>query len=608
MCSFLLIDRVSAANLVIDYDHDKMQYLDKYKYIVDELVNIADTYNTHGYSYVINYVYVPSSSYDTSVYPYTHEYANNTYSGYAIQVGVAGATNDYFSYRPYYSTSVNYVYQNFSLGGSNYQALWNNGGVYFGFTEYFTIFLGHAKINEQVLNQFYDAFKFYLTDGKKVGHGLKDQFAISKPNLNLLDNEIFMVLAYANLPIKFEQEYSKYNDTLTINDTTYYYGDTIPTYYDYAYTPKTPQITTSIENTLLDDNNEVLQKKISINWGIKNQSMYKYMFRTSPTDNWKYFFSEDLTDEILVNKNGSYIFQVTDLDDNYITSTSVTVTEIKEQLPTIKFDDYTGQGCYYNNQQICAILTLYSDDADFSKYTLQYRFLNGEWITHNYENSAKGQIQIYENTSILARLIRNSDNELIDSASYTITKINNEILVDKPTFKFEKPFCTNLDGTGIEHEIGNGNYKQTLKMTIYGLDMTKYRVFISEQNANNFTEITQFEYEDRVPLVKYYYFEYYTDTHFFVKITDLNGNYVTGTSYTLHFDCNDVNIQLGDINDMNDVFKSVRDFFKKFKDIMLKIKEVIEYFYNSLNSEIKAFILTAFILIIALNLIMRMMK
>lgn len=386
----------------------------------------------------------------------------------------------------------------------------------------------------------------------------------------------------------------------------HYYGDKdiFPFYKDY----RNPTITTYTENTIYNDDNELIQLKIHVKWSRKDLSKYQYRFSTQNTTNYKYFFDDSLENEVIVNANDIYTFEILDLDGNIISSQTVNINMISNSvLPTLTLDDFQSPGCYYGEQQICQIMTLYSYNADFSKYTLQYRFNDGEWITHNYENSAKGQIVIYENTTISARLIRNSDNKLIDSASYTITNINPNILTDIPTFKFMKPFCTNME-PGTWHEIGQGNFKQTLRMTIYGLDTTKYRVFVSN-DANNFNEINENDFEnDRVPLIKYYNFEYYEDTLIIVKITDLDGNYVTGITYNFDFNCNDVDIKLGNINNMNDVFKTVTNFFNKLKDIMLKIKEIIEYFYNLLNSEIRAFILTAFILIIVLNLIMRMMK
>lgn len=600
ICSLFIADKVSAANFKYDYNSSEFDILNEHIDIVNNIIKINDDYNTLNKFFVISF------------------FREN--NNYYLEVGIANGYSNCMLFAPYYNSNIKYgyfsninTYTDVTKNLCSYTSVANDE-KYKGFTHHYDLNLSNYDNN--TLNDFYSNIKKSFENDITSANNLSKQIAINfkfgiSSTTDMLKLSSFFVPIFSNSQLKFAQYYSQYNDTMIINDVNYSYLDDIQTYYDYhdLSKPKTPNITINIENTLLDDNNEVLQKKISINWGLKNQSMYKYMFRdsTAENDTWKYFFTDDITDEILVNKNGSYTFQVTDLDGNYVTGTAVTITGIREQLPTLKLSDYTGQGCYYNNQQICAILTLYSENADFSQYTLQYRFSNGEWITHNYDNSAKGQIPIYENTTLTARLIRNIDKKLIDSASYTITKINPNITTEKPTFKFDKTFCTNLDPNNF-HELGNGNYKQTLKMTIYGLDMTKYRVFISEGDNHNFTEITQFEYEDRVPLVKYYYFEYYTDTYFVVKITDLDGNYVTGTAYTLHFTCNDVDLKLGDFEDMNDIFTAVKNFFNKFKDIMIKIKEVIEYFYNSLNGEIKAFILTAFILIIVLNLIMRMMK
>lgn len=395
-----------------------------------------------------------------------------------------------------------------------------------------------------------------------------------------------------------------------VADKYYQSNDRIPTVREYLKSEAEPTVTLSSTDTMFNDQNIAVQSKITAEWSIKDFSKYKYRFREINDTEWKYFFESGSTDEILVNKNGAYVFEIIDLNDNYVYGSSITITNLSEELPSLKIDNYVSPACFYNDtQKICDIVTVYSDNADFSKYTLQYKLDDSDWITHNYENSVKGQIMIYKNTTVTARLIRNIDNKLVDSASYTVSSIDSEISIDKPTFNFEKTFCRNLTPE-IGHELGHGNYKETLKMTIYGLDLTKHKIYYSIDNANNFVELTELQ-DDQIPIIKHYMFEYYQDTKLIIKITDLDGNYITGMAYTLHFTCNDVDFideAVNNIQDVDDMFIVVRKFSSKIKNIMLKIKEVIEYFFNSLNSEIKMLILTAFILIIVLNLIMRMMK
>lgn len=582
--SFFIIDKVSAAQYNAVFNYDTITINETNKAVLDYFI---ESFDSCGFDNYVIRVYVYEGNLDFFSFYLTD---NNNVRLSSIFHGNSG---DYILYDPL-STSF-YYYESSTFG-------FRNSNIY--------------NFANDIKSKCYSSS--YISSKKQAypyAH-VSDFASLSNFNDIRFDGTNSNTFIYAStIPFNLKKEkissYSVIDLSILKNGNTDFFQagideDLYLSYSDFSK-PKIPTINLNLSYSKYNDNNEPIQAKINVDWAIKDLNSYKYMWKSVNDDNWRYFFSEDVTDEILINRNGSYIFQVNDSDDNYITSASITLTSLIEQLPTLKLDDYTGVGCYYENQQYCKILTLYSENADFSKYTLQYRFSNGEWITHNYDNSVKGQIKIYENTTLTARLIRNSDNELIDSKSYTITNINTEILTDVPKIKFDKTFCKNLDPENF-HEIGQGNFKQTLKMTIYGLDMTKYRVFIAEKNTNNFVEITDFEYEDRVPLVKYYYFEYYQDTTFFVKITDLDGNYVTGTAYTLHFTCNDISTELDDLNDINDIFDVVKNFFNKFKDIMLKFKEVIEYFYNSLNSEIKAFILTAFILIIVLNLIMRMMK
>lgn len=367
-----------------------------------------------------------------------------------------------------------------------------------------------------------------------------------------------------------------------------------------------PRITLYTENTMYNDDHQLIQLKIHIHWSEKNLDKYQYRFKTINNSNYRYFFTDDNNDEVIVNANDIYIFEIVDKEGNIVAQLPLDINLLYDELPTLKLESSQSPSCFYKNQQFCEIITLYSSNANFSKYTLQYRLGDGAWITHNYDNSALGEIIIYENTTITGRIIRNSDNKVIDAASYTITKINPDIITNVPEIEWEKLFCTPL--INAPHEYGTQQYKQTLGITIYGLDLTRHRVFASTDNGNTFEELTEFSYIDRVPLVKHYAFEYYQDTVIIIKITDLDGNYLVGTAYTLHFTCENYTTPDEEIKDVNDVFTVVKNFFSKYKTIMSKIKEVIEYFYNSMNDEIKAFILTAFILIIVSNLIMRMMK
>ena len=60
--SLFFINNVSAKELFIDYDHEKMQLLDEHIDFIDELINFIDTNNSFNYPYVISFHYKDDSS------------------------------------------------------------------------------------------------------------------------------------------------------------------------------------------------------------------------------------------------------------------------------------------------------------------------------------------------------------------------------------------------------------------------------------------------------------------------------------------------------------------------------------------------------------------
>lgn len=402
---------------------------------------------------------------------------------------------------------------------------------------------------------------------------------------------------------------SRENVDIKINDTYYQADDVIPSYKEFKNPkPKTPYVNLSMSYTKYNENNVPIQAKITVDWGIKDLSNYSYEWTDiNNLDDFKIFFSDEKQDDILVNVNGSYIFRVVDLDGNIVSSATLNLTGLNEELPTIKTDIEQPFNCLIDNQSICKNVAIYSENADYRKYTLQYKFSDSdEWITHNYRNSGQGSIGIYKNSIIFARIISNIDNEVVATTTINISSINEDYISDTPQIKIENYLCvqnlTNPEGTVM------------LKLLFY--DSNKYKVYYSTDDANTFTQINDNELtKERIDIdkIRYKYFNFYEETNLIVKITDMQDNYVTSTSFKFTLSCgtdydSDLGIYDSELKNTNDIFKNVTIFFNKMKKIMSKFTELIEYLFSGFNSEIKAFLVSTFIIIIVCNLIMRIMK
>ncbi|MCI8777922.1 MAG: hypothetical protein HFI87_02095 [Bacilli bacterium] len=217
--SFLLIDKVSALEVTYDYDSDKLNLLDDNKEIVDNIVNIANDNNTNNYTFVI--------------------FFGRDSNGYHLSVGIAGYTCDNLYFGPYKNPYGYYLQSTVVQPGLNISLI-KNFNQYYKF--YFT----------DDLENFYNSISNVFLNGTTTNNGLLSQYASSNPFYSdYLSNSIFAIPVYSNVPIEYYQFNTSYNDTIKINEVVYSYGDTIPTYYDYAYSSPTIY---KFDDTIHDDN------------------------------------------------------------------------------------------------------------------------------------------------------------------------------------------------------------------------------------------------------------------------------------------------------------------------------------------------------------------
>ena len=181
------------------------------------------------------------------------------------------------------------------------------------------------------------------------------------------------------------------------------------------------------------------------------------------------------------------------------------------------------------------------------------------------------------------RVINLDNNEINNSATYTITSINTtEFLTQEVTFQ-------------------SVYYRDLMKIDVYSLfvnyDPTNYNYYFNTSaDKNSFVDIT-----NKIVCNSNTGCRYITSFDYsgfvYIRIEDKQGNYINTFTYTVNYDHY---LEKKNVNDyMNDVPK----FMESMKGYISKFTDVLNYFFTSLNSTIKYAIITLFIVLIATCLI-----
>lgn len=363
---------------------------------------------------------------------------------------------------------------------------------------------------------------------------------------------------------------------------------------------------TSEEKTTVQDKEYLIAVNLNVESTNIDDSKYICMFSFDNKETWDKFNCSEKYSYKATN-NGNYYAQIVSKEnDSVISSTTYTITKI-QTLPssnpkvdieiTKKTNNQTdfiaGGSCTINKNNNtytqCEDINIKFSLIDESILKYEYSYDKQNWINFNFnildklDESNTISMRIYKNTTLYVRVINLDNNEINNSATYTITSINTtEFLTQEVTFQ-------------------SVYYRDLMKIDVYSLfvnyDPTNYNYYFNTSaDKNSFVDIT-----NKIVCNSNTGCRYITSFDYsgfvYIRIEDKQGNYINTFTYTVNYDHY---LEKKNVNDyMNDVPK----FMESMKGYISKFTDVLNYFFTSLNSTIKYAIITLFIVLIATCLI-----
>lgn len=363
---------------------------------------------------------------------------------------------------------------------------------------------------------------------------------------------------------------------------------------------------TSEEKTTVQDKEYLIAVNLNVESTNIDDSKYICMFSFDNKETWDKFNCSEKYSYKATN-NGNYYAQIVSREDeSVISSVTYTITKI-QILPssnpkidieiTKKTNDQTdfisGGSCIINKNNNtytqCEDINIKFSLIDESILKYEYSYDKQNWINFNFnildklDESNTISMRIYKNTTLYVRVINLDNNEINNSATYTITSINTtEFLTQEVTFQ-------------------SVYYRDLMKIDVYSLfvnyDPTNYNYYFNTSaDKNSFVDIT-----NKIVCNSNTGCRYITSFDYsgfvYIRIEDKQGNYINTFTYTVNYDHY---LEKKNVNDyMNDVPK----FMESMKGYISKFTDVLNYFFTSLNSTIKYAIITLFIVLIATCLI-----
>lgn len=561
MASFLVIDKASALEVTYDYDSDKLNLLDDNKEIVDNIVNIANDNNTNNYTFVI--------------------FFGRDSNGYHLSVGIGGYTCDNLYFGPYKNPYGYYLQSTVVQPGLNISLI-KNFNQYYKF--YFT----------DDLENFYNSISNVFLNGTTTNNGLLSQYASSNPFYSdYLSNSIFAIPVYSNVPIEYYQFNTSYNDTIKINEVVYSYGDTIPTYYDYAYTPKTPSVNVSIdklENTTINNIEYISKERINMkfeNYDITKHQIYiahdvpHAFYEITPN-----FFSQKYS--LDVDRNTTIYLKILDRESQEnLYSTSINIRNISVPIPSLKLTLEETE--YLNNDTslppLHYLFKAHFDYFNLDRYIYKYYYPDYDTIINITENDHF--INVGVNGNLTFYVYDKKTNELVYTYTQNISGLFGTYFpqISIKHHEFEYLNC------GDEKRV----YSESVDIYFSILDSDKY---IYEYSMNNVDFV---EYNIKDYKVGYYFrYTVYSNSTLYVRVRDKNNKEVLSTNTyiinSITYDTNDVTCILG--NNYNDNIKAMQKYLVELKETSQAFNDLFHSFYDNLPTFVQLGLVFAYIVLL----------
>lgn len=545
---------------------------DNYNLALEYLANKCSSYD----SYIISNKGLTAYGYDKQIELFCFNQSNNQITP---SVSVT---------KSYYDGNNYYVYLNF------YANVYKSSSVNY----YYARFYDDKRVSENPkLDNNTVSIQFVSGDLASLNFG---DFPILKSNIDFSFNN--------NYPTSTDSKVLLLS-SFKLNGIIYNLGDfgyKNSELYDVNSKPSITILETSEEKTTVQDQEYLIAVNLNVESTNIDDSKYICMFSFDNKETWDKFNCSEKYSYKATN-NGNYYAQIVSKEnDSVISSTTYTITKI-QTLPssnpkidieiTKKTNDQTdfisGGSCIINKNNNtytqCEDINIKFSLIDESILKYEYSYDKQNWINFNFnildklDESNTISMRIYKNTTLYVRVINLDNNEINNSATYTITSINTtEFLTQEVTFQ-------------------SVYYRDLMKIDVYSLfvnyDPTNYNYYFNTSaDKNSFVDITNKIVCNANTSCRYITSFDYSGV-VYIRIEDKQGNYINTFTYTVNYDHY---LEKKNVNDyMNDVPK----FMESMKGYISKFTDVLNYFFTSLNSTIKYAIITLFIVLIATCLI-----
>lgn len=259
---------------------------------------------------------------------------------------------------------------------------------------------------------------------------------------------------------------------------------------------------------------------------------------------------------------------------------------------------------------------------DNNKYLYQYKLnSSSDWVSFNTDLRVD-VLHIFENSSYNFRIVDKSNNDVVSRAAITFTSLKNNDeenqksttirIIDNHCLTYQE-YISQVGSSGGGHSSGSGrhddgspgNYlipnEAVFQVQFFTYDLEQNTAYYSFDD-NNYIKIDEFietEYEN----IYVYNLNIETDTHVYIKVYNNNSEEPVQTlDYYFTYTCGE------SIYSMDDLFKKSDEYVKTMSPLFLMFSDILNFAYNSVNNDIKLFIVFIFILLISANLINRMRK
>ena len=353
--------------------------------------------------------------------------------------------------------------------------------------------------------------------------------------------------------------------------------------------PVIPEI--SFESINKYDDNEL----IKINFSIFDTDKYLYFYRTS-NDNeytWIEINQNDYYYQSYTNCN-LYVIAIDkekyvesaengqELVYDIVSSSTYTFSQLNETIPELSFNTTIPDSCYLTVSDkeniICKSLTInILNNYSTEKYLWEYSKDNVNFIPIFTDSLTN----IYsENITLYFRLLDKQKNEYIKYSSYKLYGITITSSELGPYIKLNGRY----DKEKILYEI---------TAYFYNKDFDNYNYFYTI-DKNNWTQIQESQLNVYSGSIYNKIFNIYNNCTFIIKIEDKNGNYVNSFTFTVDFDKY--------FNDTLPVNK-ISSFLNNTSEEIKTISELIQYFYDGLDSRIQDFLIAIYTIILICSII-----